>query len=467
MEKAPNPPRTLGVFTLAMINVAAICSIKNWPLTAEYGFSSLFFYIVAALLFFIPSALVSAELATGWPERGGIFVWVKEALGHKWGFLAVWLLWVNNVVWYPTVLSFIAATIAYAFNPALADNPLYTFLVIFIAYWGTTLLNLRGMKASGFISSLGAFAGAIIPGVLIILLGLSWIFFGRPSEISFGMSDLIPSFSSANQIVFLAGLILGLAGMEMSAVHARDVINPQKNYPRAILLSTILIVGLSVLGTLAIAIVIPQGKVSLVSGGMEAIKYFLDSYNMGWSVPLISVMIAIGALGQMSTWIVGPSKGLLAAAQSGELPHILHKENKKGMPVNLLIFQGIIASVISCVFLLMPNVNTSFWILLAMVAQLYLIMYLLMFISAIVLRYKRPNVKRSYRVPCGNLGMWIVGGVGFLASLATIVIGFLPPDQLETGNLIFYESFLIVGTVLLTIAPFVIHLFKKKSWDKP
>ncbi|MCB1118146.1 MAG: amino acid permease, partial [Chlamydiia bacterium] len=91
--------RSLKVFALAMINVAAICSIKNWPLTAEYGFSSLFFFLVSALAFFIPVSLVAAELATGWPERGGVFVWVKEALGHKMGFLAVWLQWAENAIW--------------------------------------------------------------------------------------------------------------------------------------------------------------------------------------------------------------------------------------------------------------------------------------------------------------------------------------------------------------------------------
>ena len=461
-----NPPRIIGVFTLAMINVAAICSIKNWPLTAEYGFASIFFFILATLLFFIPSSLVSAELATGWPERGGVFVWVKEALGHRWGFLAIWLQWANNIVWYPTVLSFIAATFAFSFNPALAENKLYTFIVILSTFWGATFINMRGMKMSGLISSVGALLGTIIPGLLIIGMGLVWMILGRPSQIAFTASSFFPSITGASQLVFLAGLVLGLAGMEMSAVHARDVHNPQKNYPRAIWLSAIIIIGLSVLGTLAIAIVIPKGEISLVAGGMEAIAHFLKSYNWGWSVPIVSILVAIGALGQMSTWLVGPSKGLLAAAQSGELPPSLHKENKFGMPVNLLIFQGIIATIFSCVFLFLPDVSSSFWILLAITGQLYLIMYLLMFASAIVLRYKKPEVKRTYKVPGGHLGMWIVAGLGFLSSLAAILIGFVPPGQLDTGNIFFYESFLILGTLLLTLAPFIILLFKKKSWDE-
>ena len=225
-----------------MINVAAICSVKNWPLTAVYGFSSLFYFIISILFFFIPVSLVSAELATGWPERGGIYVWVKEAFGHRFGFLAGWLLWIENVVWYPTILSFIAGTVAYSFNPELANSTPYMFCVIFGAFWGATLLNLLGMKMSGWISSLGVILGTVIPGLIIITLGAYWIFSGKPSYITFSWDSFFPNLTSPHQLSLLSGVLLGFAGMEMSAVHAKDVQHPQKNYPRAILLSAIIIV---------------------------------------------------------------------------------------------------------------------------------------------------------------------------------------------------------------------------------
>ncbi|MDX8431654.1 MAG: amino acid permease [Candidatus Algichlamydia australiensis] len=460
------PPRIIGIFTLAMINVAVIASIKNWPLTAEYGFSSLFFLIMGALLFFVPVSLVSAELATGWPEHGGIFAWVKEALGHKWGFLAIWLLWIENVVWYPTILSFIAATLAFSFNPALAENQLYMYCVMLVTFWAATFVNMRGMKTSGLISTVGAVFGTLIPGVLIIVLGLLWGFLGHPMEISFDWGSFIPKFEGPQQFVFLAGIVLGYAGMEMSAVHARDVINPQKNYPRAIFLSGAIIVALTALGTLAIAMVIPQGKISLVAGGMEAIAIFLNNWNIGWMVPLVAILVTIGALGQMSSWAVGPCRGLLAAAQAGELPPALHKENRHGMPVNLLILQAVIVTILASVFLFMPNVNTSFWMLLALVSQLYIVMYFLLFITAIVLRYKKPDVKRTYKVPGGKLGMWAVSGIGFVTCLGAMIIGFFPPEQLDTGNIIFYESFLLLGTLLLCLVPFIILKFKRPSWNQ-
>jgi amino acid transporter len=126
-----------------MINIAAVSSVRNWPTIAEYGFSSLFFFALAAIVFFIPVSMVSAELATGWPKTGGVFSWVKEAFGHRTGFLAVWLLWVENIIYYPALLSFIAGTIAYVINPALEQNTLYTLLVILSVFWATTLLAYR------------------------------------------------------------------------------------------------------------------------------------------------------------------------------------------------------------------------------------------------------------------------------------------------------------------------------------
>ncbi|WP_194847510.1 amino acid permease [Candidatus Neptunochlamydia vexilliferae] len=462
-----NSTRTLNIFLLAMINVAAICSIKNWPFTAVYGFSSLFYFIVAILIFFIPVSLVSAELATGWPERGGVYAWVKAAFGHRLGFLAGWLLWTENVVWYPTILSFIAGTVAYIFSPTLANNTFYMFCMIFGTFWGVTLINLLGMRVSGWISSLGVILGTITPGIIIIGLGIAWLSGGKPSHVDFSWGSFIPDLSSPAKLSLLVGVLLGFAGMEMSAVHARDVQNPQKNYPRAIFLSAVIIVILSVLGTLAIAVVIPKENINLASGGMEAISIFLDSYNLSWAIPVIAVMITFGALGGTSTWAAGPSKGLLAAAQDGDFPPVLHKVNKHGMPGAMLIFQGIIVSILGAIFLFMPDVNSSFLILLILASQLYLIMYILMFAAGIALRYKKPNTPRPYKIPGGNFGMWLTAGTGLLGALFSIIIGFFPTDDLETGSILFYELFLSLGIIGFCAMPFIILLFKKPSWNEP
>lgn len=461
------PKRVLSVFMLTMINVATIGSVKNWPVTAEYGLTSVFFFLLATLIFFIPSALISAELATGWPKIGGVFAWVKEAFGHRTGFLAAWFQWTQTVVWYPTALSFIAATIAYIFNPALAKSHSFTFCIILFIFWGTTLVNFRGMLTSGWISSLGMILGTFLPGIFIIALGIMWIIHGFPTQIAFNLESLIPDMSSISQLVLFSGVLLSLAGIEMSAVHALDVENPKKNYPKAILYSALIILGLSIPGVLSIAIVVPQTEISLLAGSLQAIAIFLEKYSLNMVMPLVAFLIAIGTIASVSTWTVGPIKGLLAAAQSGDLPPLFRKINKNAMPTPLLILQAVIVSFISLLFVFLPSLNEAFWILLALVSELYLLMYLLMFASAIRLRYKHPHVDRPYKIPGGKVGIWIVGGIGILGALFTIILGILPPEHITVTRPSTYVFTMITGVVLFSLGPTVILLFQKPEWKKP
>jgi putative glutamate/gamma-aminobutyrate antiporter len=449
-------PKSLNVFLLTMINISTILSIRNWPLTADFGFSLILYVLLAALLFLIPISLIAAELATGWPEKGGIFVWVKEALGHKWGFLAVWLLWVENVVYYPLLLSFVAGTLAFVFNPALADSRLFTFSVIVLSFWLFTLINLRGMKTSGWVSTTGVVVGTFIPGLLIIGLGISWFKTGNPIHIEMSWKALIPKINSMDDIVLLTGVILAFAGMEMPAIHANDVINPRKNYPKAIFIAAFIIVILSILGSLAIACVIPHSDISLTGGSMAVIYHILNSYGLQTFIPLVAIMIMIGALGTLSTWIAGPCRGLLAATESGDFPAYLHKENKQGMPVVMMLLQGIIVTILALSFFIFPDVKSSFMALVVLSVELYLIMYTLMFISVIILRYKKPHVKRGYEVPFGKKGVWITSGIGMITALVIFIIGLYPPSNLTTLHTILYEAFLIGGIAIFCIIPFLI-----------
>ena len=459
---------TIGVLTLTMLNLAIVCTLRGLPIMAEEGLSLVFYFVVVALIFFIPLSLICAELATGWPPRGpgGIYVWVDEAFGPKWGFLAIWLQWVQNFVWFPTILSFIAATLAYIYDPSLASNRYYMVAIVLIAYWGGTLVNFLGMEASGILSLVCVVLGTIIPGILIIGLGAAWLYAGEVSAISFSYGDILPDFSDIRNIVFLAGAMLMFAGMEVSAAHSQDVKNPKRTYPRSILLSAAIALALLMLGSLSIAIVVPQKEISLVAGVMETFSSFFHVHGFGWAIPLLAVFIAAGAVGELSAWIVGPAKGLLVTAKHGHLPPFLQKTNSRNVPTNILLVQGAVATAVTFVFLYMPTVSSSYWILSALTILLYLLMYLLLFATAIKLRYSRPDVVRAYTVPGGKPVMWIVAGLGIAGSLFTFFVSFFPPAQIVTGSIVFYELFLIIGTVLSCLVPFIIFRFQKPEWRR-
>lgn len=440
-----------------MLNLSVMVSLRNLPIVADYGFGAPFLYFLVALIFLFPAAFVSAELATGWSSAGGIYIWVKEAFGPWWGFFAVWMQWVHNVTWFPAILSFSATALAQLFFPELAQHKGYLIGTILTGFWVFTFFNYFGLKTSSWFSTVGVIAGTVVPGFLLIALGLSWIGMGYPIQIEFSTGALIPSLGNIQNIVFLTGLFLAFGGLEVSAAHAREVHNPQKSFPRAILIAALLSLALYVLGALAIAIMIPKDQISLVAGLMDAFQLFLDRFSLGWLFIPLGLMVIFGAVGELNAWVIGPVRALHATSKHGDLPPILQKLNKHGMPANLLFFQGIIVSFATLAFLFMPSASSAFWILSAMSAQLYLLMYILMFLSAIKLRYSHPHVERPYRIPYKKPGIWLVGTIGALSSFSAFCISFIPPAQLQVGNLFAYEGFMVGGIVLMCIIPYLIY----------
>ena len=315
--------KVLGLFALVMINVAAVLSIRNFPSMAVYGWSCIGWYVLGAVVFLIPISLAGAELATGWPEGGGIYAWVKQAFGEKGGFTALFCEWSNNLVWFPTVLSFIASTLAFALTPALANSSLYMFSVMMIAFWGTTAIAYFGEETSTKFGNIGVILGSIIPSILIILLGVWWMGSGAALVLPpLSFAAMIPTINLTT-LPFFATIVLLFAGMAMAGFHALETKNPQKDFPKAMALSAVIIVVCTVLATLAIAIVIPADKLSLASGVMQAIQYFFTAAGMPWLVAPMAVLITLGGIVSLAAWLIGPAKGLGIVAEEGNMPPYL------------------------------------------------------------------------------------------------------------------------------------------------
>ncbi len=451
----------LTVFTLTMITVGSVDSIRNLPATALFGSQLISYFILGALFFLIPTALVSAELSSGWPKEGGIYIWVKEAFGKKLGFLAIWLQWIENVIWYPTLLSFVGGTLAYLINPALVENRYFLWAIIVTSFWGATYVNLRGMRSSAFFSNICAIFGLLLPMGLIIALGSTWLLAGNPSNIDLSFSHILPHWGDSSTCVSLTAIMMSFCGIEIATVHANDVENPQKAFPMALVYSVGIILFTLVLGSLSIAVVLPRGEINLVAGIMQAFDAFFARYHLGWFIPIIAVMLVLGGLGNVSNWIIAPTKGLMVAAKDGNLPLFFQRQNRHGAPVVMLIIQAIIVTLLSTLFLFMPSVNGSYWLLTALAAQLYMLMYFLMFITAIVLRIKQPEQHRVFHIPGGLPGMMLVALIGLVGVSVTFLVSFMPPEGIDVGTTGHYEMTLIVGLVLMCLPPFIASWMRK------
>ncbi len=447
-----------------MITVAAIISLRNLPLSAEFGLSSIFYFVVSALVFFIPIALVTAELATGWPRSGGNYVWVSEAFGKPAGFFALWMAWMESIAWFPAILAFTAAMLAHLLEPifpGLEHHRFFYFAVMISVFWGATFLNFFGIETSGWISALGVLMGTLIPGALIIGLGMWWVLSGHETAIQFSFSQVIPEFRF-DTMVFFSGILLGLAGVEIAAFHIREAKNPQKDYPKALLVAASIILTVSILGTLAIAVVVPQSEISLLSGLIQAFKVFFNAFDMLWAVPVLALFALIGSLAGINTWTVGPAKGLLVTAEDGFLPPFLKKTNAAGVPTGMLLFQALIGSILSLVFLWMDSHSAAYWVLTALSAQFTVVQYGFVFAAVVKLRYKQPKQERPFKIPGGKYGIWFLAIIGILACLFGFGIVYVPPSALDLGDRAEYQMMLGVSFILLSIIPLVFSARRRR-----
>ena len=460
----------LSVATLAIMNVTAVVSLRGLPAEAEYGLSSAFYYLFAAIVFLIPTALVAAELAAMFSDKqGGVFRWVGEAFGKRMGFLAIWLQWVESTIWYPTVLTFGAVSLAFigmndAHDMSLASNRIYTLAVVLVIYWLATFISLKGMSWVGKVSKIGGLVGTIIPAGLLVVLAIVYLVSGGHSQLDF-KGDFFPDFSNFNNLVLASSIFLFYAGMEMGGIHVKDVDNPSVNYPKAVFIGSFITVLIFVLGTFSLGIIIPKSEINLTQSLLVGFDRYFDFIRASWLSPIIAIALAFGVLAGVLTWVAGPSKGIFAVGRAGYLPPFFQKTNSIGVQKNILFIQGGIVTLLGLLFVVMPSVQSFYQILSQLTVLLYLIMYLLMFAAAIYLRYNMKKAERPFRIGSkGNGLMWLIAGVGFLGSLLAFVLSFIPPGQIAVGSNAMWYSVLVIGCIVVVAAPLIIYALRKPSW---
>ncbi|MBW3019270.1 APC family permease [Candidatus Woesearchaeota archaeon] len=456
----------ISLFTLVMISCALVISVRNLPAEAETGMQMIFFALLAAVGFFIPVSLVSAELATLLPKQGGIFNWVKAAFGERLGFVSSWLQWTYMIFGQIPMLYFIGGSLAFVFMPALANNRFFMLLVVLLITWSATFYNFRGLKATGRLSTIGFLAGVLVPGACIILFGIAYWLLGHPIQLdmSFSMKNMIPDFSKLTTLVLLVAFMRTFTGIEVSASHANEVKNPRKMYPLTILLVVIIALVINIFGSLAVAIVVPAKQLSLSSGIMEAFHVFFSQFNLLWLVPILGLLTAVGAMGEVVSWTIGPVKAVYESAKQGSLPKWFRKTNKIGIPTHLLFVQATAISLIGCSLLFLPQLNTAFWIANAMACCSYFFMYILMILACLRLRYSMPHAKRPYQIPGGTFGVWLVSIVGLATLMFGFIVAFLPPAQLHVIDPSVYLTVTLVGITSFILLPFIIYALRR-SWQ--
>ncbi|HJY95995.1 MAG TPA: amino acid permease, partial [Streptosporangiaceae bacterium] len=263
--------------------MGSVGNLGSAPPLAVLGLASVFLYVLPALVFLVPVSLVAAELASGWP--GGVYNWVSQGISAPMGLLAIWCEFAQTIFFYPSLLAYVAGTLAYVFDPGLAANGVYNAVVIIVLFWGGVLLCSLGPALVAKLGSRGTGIGTLIPAAILLALGLAYLAQGHHPAAPMTAHHLLPAWNGLASIVLVVNSFFTYAGVEVNAVHVDELRNPAREFPKAIFLAMALVLAVFIGPTLAISWVIPSAQISFTVGVMQAFNSLFTHFGLGFAVP--------------------------------------------------------------------------------------------------------------------------------------------------------------------------------------
>lgn len=462
MKQEGTTKKSLTLFGFFAMTASMVMSVYEYPTFATSKLHLVFYLLLGGFLWFIPVALCAAEMATvdGW-EKGGVFTWTGKNLGKKYGFANLFFEFFEITVGFVTMIYFILGALSYVFDwPALNSNPMIKFIGVLVIFWILALSQFGGTKYTAKIAKIGFIVGILLPAAILIILALVYIIQGNPIYIS-SKDTFVPDFTKVNTLVVFVSFILSYMGVEASATHANEMDNPKKEYPLAMLLLVIVAIVVSTLGGLAIAAVIPQDQINLSAGVVQTFAVLLGHFtaNNTILVKIIALLLAFGVIAEVSSWVVGPTRGMIIAAEEGAIPKSWAKTNEHDVPVYLVIAQGIIVSIWDAVLTFgAGGSNLSFLAAMSLTVVIYLSGYILFFVGYIK-AILGEGLNGAYQMPGGKPVKIIVAIIGLATSIFAFFISFVPPTSIA-GNAVQsheYMWMLIISYVISLILPFAIY----------
>ncbi|WP_447405688.1 glutamate:gamma-aminobutyrate antiporter [Clostridium perfringens] len=462
MKQEGTTKKSLTLFGFFAMTASMVMAVYEYPTFATSKLHLVFYLLLGGFLWFIPVALCAAEMATvdGW-EKGGVFTWTGKNLGKKYGFANLFFEFFEITVGFVTMIYFILGALSYVFDwPALNSNPMIKFIGVLVIFWILALSQFGGTKYTAKIAKIGFIVGILLPAAILIILALVYIIQGNPIYIS-SKDTFVPDFTKVNTLVVFVSFILSYMGVEASATHANEMDNPKKEYPLAMLLLVIVAIVVSTLGGLAIAAVIPQDQINLSAGVVQTFAVLLGHFtaNNTILVKIIALLLAFGVIAEVSSWVVGPTRGMIIAAEEGAIPKSWAKTNEHDVPVYLVIAQGIIVSIWDAVLTFgAGGSNISFLAAMSLTVVIYLSGYILFFVGYIK-AILGEGLNGAYQMPGGKPVKIIVAIIGLATSIFAFFISFVPPTSIA-GNAVQsheYMWMLIISYVISLILPFAIY----------
>jgi amino acid transporter len=445
----PQLRRVMGFWDVLLFNIATVLGPRWIAAAAHNGQSSISLWVIAAVIFFVPSALVITELSTRFPHEGGLYVWSKEAFGDFHGFIAGWTYWIYTFFYFPGLLLASAGMAAYIFRdhaPALAQNQTFmlgsAFALLIIAMG----MNIVGLNIGKWLQNVGGVATYLPLLILVLVAVVLW--HSQGSATHFSLSAMLPHWN-LNTVNFWSQIAFAFTGLELVSAMSDEVRDPRKTFPRAILGSGVLIAAIYIVGTIAVLAIVPADSVYQDRGVFQAISIGSTVLRVALVGVMAAILVTIGNAGGVGSTVAGIARVPFVVGIDHYLPAAFGKIHSRWKtPYVAILVQAGISGVILLAAQINESAKNAYQILVDAAIILYFIPFVYMFAAAIKLSYRgdRAAHKDTVLIPGGRFGVWATAGSGLICVLLGIGLSFIPPG--ESTNKLGFVIKVVAGTFI-------------------
>jgi amino acid transporter len=411
-EQTAKLRRSLRRFDILFLLVAAVVSIEVLGQISSFGGETLTWTIVLAITFLFPYALVFAEVGSAFTDEGGPYVWVKLAFGRIPAAVSAFLYWVTTPVWIGGTMAFLAYETWNGFVSPLGARGFGDYFFKFVFIWITVLSGIASLRYGKWLPTVGAILKV---GVLGFFVLTAVIFSVEHGVHGIGFGDLSPTMTGFLGLTPL--LLFAFLGFESGNGAAGEMKNPSRDVPISLARSAGVAAACYLVPIAAILIILPSGKITGISGLMDAMKQVFDVYGAAGPAVLkiVALVYVVVLVGQGAAWmIVSDRVQATVAADGAFFGGFFGIFNEKlGTPVRVNVMTGMVASAFMFAAMLLVNGTSGavFAVVLTLCVSTYLLSYLTIIPSAARLRKLFPDTVRPFRVPVGDGAFRVVVGI--------------------------------------------------------
>jgi amino acid transporter len=450
--------KSMGFWDVLLFNIATVLGPRWIAAAGHNGTSSISLWVLAAVFFFVPGALVINELSSRFPEEGGLYAWSREAFGPFHGFVAGWTYWIYTVFYFPGLLLASASMSAYIIGgrgAALAQDRTFLLTVSLAMLLVAVVLNIVGLNVGKWLQNAGG-VGTYVPLVMLAVIA-AIVCFRHGSATHFTVQNMLPTWNW-DTVNFWSQIAFAFTGLELVSAMSEEVRDPRRTLPRAVFGAGALIALMYIVGTFAILSLVPASDIDPQSGVFHAIAIGSTALKLGFLGMLAAILVTAGNAGGVGSTVAGIARVPFVVGVDRYLPAAFGKIHPRWKtPYVSILVQASISGAILLGSQINETTRGAYQFLIDAAIILYFIPFLYMFAAVIKLvrRKDRKENQHAVLVPGGIAGVWICGGLGFIVVLIGIFVSLVPPG--DSSDKLGFELKLVAGTVASVLLGLVLY----------